>query len=64
MYSKQNNWYNMSAIIVSPNQGLFNNYMDVILPFFDYLPTYLDVDIFTLNMDKKCSFWPPTHLTQ
>ena len=27
-------------------QGSFSNYVDIILPFFDYLPMYFDVDIF------------------
>ena len=37
-------------------RGSFNNYVDIILPFFDYLPKYLDVDIFTMNVDENRDF--------
>ena len=42
--------------------GPFKNYVDKILTIFDYLPTYLDVDIFYPKRGQKEAFWPPTHL--
>ena len=41
--------------------GSFNNYVDIILPYFDYLPTLM-LTFFTLNVDKNRHFltaYPP-----
>ena len=41
---------------VSYPKGSFNNYVDMLLPFFDHLPTYT-CTCFTLNMDTNGHFW-------
>ena len=37
----------------TPAKGSFNNYVDIILPFFDQLPTRIYFEIFTLNVDTN-----------
>ena len=43
--------------------GSFNNYLDIILLFFDHLSTFAWT-LFILNVDKKGQFWTtyPSHL--
>ena len=38
-------------------KGPFKNYVDKILTIFDYLSTYLDVDIFYTNGEQKEAFF-------
>ena len=45
---------------ISPNRS-FNNYVDMILTFFDYIPTS-KWKFFTWTWTKIGFFWPPTHL--
>ena len=46
----------------SKHNGSFNNYVDMILPFFDHLPTSPWIFFYPKYGTKMDIFWPYTHL--